>query len=97
MYPKAKLLLKEEWVQTNVPKMNINNELNYEIEPAPPILEIDEHEKFKGSNGKILDIEIRGERNPKKCYFKVSDISKEFEILSLDTTLQHQDRGYEKR
>ena len=83
-------------MQTNVPKMNINNELNYEIEPAPQILELDDHEKFKGSNGKLLDIEVRGERHPKKCYFKVSDVSKEFEILSLDTTLLHQDRGYEK-
>ena len=39
---------------------------------APEILEIDEHEKFKDSNGRTLNITIRGERNHKNCYFRLN-------------------------
>jgi hypothetical protein len=86
-YPKGKLLLKSDWVHENVPKMAITNNVHYEVDPAPPVLELDDHEKFIDSNNKILDIEVRGERNSKKCYFKVSDVAREFEILKLDETI----------
>jgi hypothetical protein len=66
---------------------------NYSINPiniypiAPDILEIDEHEKFKDSNGRTLDITIRGERNYKNCYFRLKDISRGFEMPRLQDTV----------
>lgn len=95
-YPKGKLLLKENWVHENVPMMATVNDVNYDVEPAPPILELDNNEKFIDSNNKALNIEVRGERNSKKCYFKVSDISKEFEMENLQNTIIDKDKdGYQ--
>jgi hypothetical protein len=54
----TKLLLKEEWVINNIPKMNTNDEeVKYDIEEAPPVLELEEHEMFH-DEGNILDLEI---------------------------------------
>jgi hypothetical protein len=95
IYPKAKLLLKADWVHDNVPKMAMNKDVLYDVEPAPPILELEDHEKFKDEHGKVLEIEVRGERDPKNCYFKVSDVSREFGMDRLHNTIidQHRD-GY---
>jgi hypothetical protein len=55
----TKLLLKEEWVINNVPKMNTSDEeVKYDIEEAPPVLELEEHEMFHDDEGNILDLEI---------------------------------------
>ena len=54
--------------------IDINN--LYDIAPAPQILNLEDNEKFKDANGNILNIEVRGERNHKKCYFKVKDVKK---------------------
>ena len=96
-YPKGKLLLKADWVYENVPKMVINkDDIKYEYEEAPNVLYLEEHEKFKDINGNILDIEVRGERDSKKCYFKVKDVEKGFNMSNLSTTLQHIEYGYQK-
>jgi hypothetical protein len=94
-YPKAKLLLKEEWVVNNVPKMmdQVKQEL-YKYEVAPSILELENEEKFKDKNGKVIEIEVRGERQHNKCYFKVKDVSNGFEMPNLQTTIQHKDNNY---
>jgi prophage antirepressor-like protein len=94
IYPKAKLLLKADWVHENVPKMADNKEVLYDVEPAPPVLELEYHEKFKNEHGKILDIEVRGERDPKNCYFKVSDVSREFGMDNLNDVITHKTGGY---
>ena len=89
-YQKAKLLIKEEWVLHNIPKFM--NELNtdiYQYEEAPPILELTNEEKFKDINGKIIEIEVRGERKCNNCYFKVRDVINKFEMPNLQTTLNH--------
>jgi hypothetical protein len=89
-YPKAKLLLTKEWVQANVPKfMSDDAEKKYECEEAPPILELTNKEKFQDKDGNILEIEVRGERDPKKCYFRVKDISKGFKLKGLQQTINH--------
>ena len=75
--------------------MAISNDVNYEVDPAPPILELEDNEKFIDDNGKVLNIEVRGERHYKKCYFKVNDVSREFEMENLDAVLLHKDKGYE--
>ena len=76
-YKTAKLMLSKEWVE----KFILNS--NESKDEIPEILELNDNEKFRDANGKIINIEVRGERNRKNCYFKVSDISKGFEMPSL--------------
>jgi hypothetical protein len=77
------ILLSKDYVEKNIPKMmerieDINK--MYDTEMAPPVLDISDGEKFKDSDGNVLDIEIRGERKHNKCYFRVDDVSKHFNI-----------------
>jgi hypothetical protein len=60
-----------------------------DIIEAPPILELENEEKFKDKDGNVIEIEVRGERKHNKCYFKVKDVSNGFEMPSLITTLLH--------
>eukprot|EP00960_Hanusia_phi_P063758 765562-Hanusia_phi.AAC.2 len=102
---KAKLLIKAEWVHVNVPKMReiANNVLDEEaiIEfghryvEAPPILELQEDEKIKDNDGRVLNIEVRGDRTVNGCYFKASDVARELQMDNLKTTMHHKDKGYE--
>jgi hypothetical protein len=95
-YPKAKLYLKEEWVVKSVPKMMDSIKLDlYKYEEAPPILELENEEKFKDKDGNIIEIEVRGEREYNKCYFKVKDISNGFKMPNLNSTIMHKDKNYE--
>jgi len=96
-YPRAKLFLKEGYVIKNIPKFmdKIKQEL-YKYEEAPKILELEDEEKFKDKNGKIIKIEVRGERKYNNCYFKVQDISIGFEMPNLNTVLLNKDSTYEK-
>jgi hypothetical protein len=66
-----------------------------EEDAAPNIIELENDEKFVDDNGKIVDIEVRGERKYDEIYFRVKDISKGFELPNLDKTLMNK-RGYEK-
>jgi hypothetical protein len=61
----------------------------YDAPPAPNILELEDNEMFKDSKGGVLNIEVRGERNHKKCYFKVKDVSEAFEMPNLNSSLLH--------
>jgi hypothetical protein len=104
-YARAKLLLTTEWVENNVPKMIIYMRKNdkkmttnpliedvndlYDAPPAPPILYLNDDEGFKDMNGNTLDIEVRGERDHKKCFFKVKDVSIAFDMPKLSSTLTH--------
>ena len=99
-YSKAKILLDQQWIHTNVPKMMINIDVSnnidelYDVPPAPELLEIEDHEKFRDSNGNIIEIEIRGERNHKNCYFKVDDISKGFKMPNLQNIIIKENTNY---
>lgn len=50
---------------------------------APDILHLEEHEMFKDNDGNIYDIEIRGIRQYDKCYFRLTDVSKSFNMPFL--------------
>jgi len=71
-----------------------------EIENAPPLLHLDDSEKFHDADGNIIEIETRGERHRKKIYFKVKDVSVGFGMPSLSKNiLRHRyvdvENGYE--
>ncbi len=109
-YARAKLLLTTEWVENNVPKMIIYMRKNdkkittnpliedvndlYDAPPAPPILYLNDEEGFKDVNGNTLDIEVRGERDHKKCFFKVKDVIIAFDMPNLNDVVMRQDRGF---
>jgi hypothetical protein len=95
-YAKAKLLLTKEWVCDNVPMFAKNNKVKYEIDPAPELLILDDAEKLTDCDGNVMEIETRGERDVDKCYFRVKDVSKCFEIKNLSKTILNKDRGYSK-
>ena len=75
---RAKLYLKKEWVDSNVPGFG-NHSIKLEIEPVPPLLLLEEDEKFKDEQGNTIEIEVRGERDWEKIWFKASDIGKMLE------------------
>ena len=70
------------------------------VENAPPILYLDDSEKFHDADGSVIEIETRGERDRNKIYFKVKDISTGFGMPSLSKNiLRHKyvdvENGYE--
>jgi hypothetical protein len=87
-YKYDKILLKKSFVETikeiNEPE-KISEESKYEI--APDIILLENSEKFKDTNGTIIDIETRGERNVNNIYFKVKDVMIKFGIEHLHDTL----------
>jgi len=81
-------ILEEE--QKNIVEELTNNE---EILEAPKILLLDDSEKFKDSDENIIEIETRGERKEDNIYFKVSDVSKGFDIERLHATITDTSKG----
>lgn len=79
-----KLFLEQSWFDKKYLK---NDKYIDTIELAPEIIELDDSEKFYDNNGNIVKIEVRGEREFEKCYFRVSDIAKGFEIKRVDRTI----------
>lgn len=68
-----------------------------EIENAPPLLYLEDSEKFHDADGNIIEIETRGERHRKKIYFKVKDVSVGFGMSRLnDTLIKNESCGYER-
>ena len=93
-YSRAKLFLNKKWVDKN----NItNDETNDKVIQEPQIIELTLEEKLKDTDGNIMNIEIRGERNYDKCYFRLEDIVKYFNISdSINKTIINTGSGYEK-
>ena len=78
---------------------NIVEELtiNQEILEAPKLLLLDDSEKFKDADGNIIEIETRGTKDRKNIYFKVSDVSKGFDMENLNSTLLDTRGCYERK
>ena len=66
------------------------------IENAPPILELEVEEKFRDTDGNIIEIETRGEKQMDKIFFRVKDVMKVFNMPKLNDTLTHKGSGYDK-
>ena len=56
-----------------------------------------DHEKFRDVDGNVLEIEVRGERHHKKCFFLMKDVSKVFNILRLYETLTNNGSTYSQK
>lgn len=60
----------------------------------PPLLKLKETERFRDCEGIAHDIEVRGERHFRKCFFKASDIARVFDIPDLIKTICRDDSSY---
>ncbi len=74
--------------------LTISIQPDIQPEIGPNILDLEDNEKFKDGDGKIMEIEVRGEQYRNKIFFKVSDVSNAFTMPNLHTTLRQPDRGY---
>jgi hypothetical protein len=101
----TKVESKEKSIYTQVLDEKLNKKSENKVircEIAPPILELEDDEKFKTVDGKIMNIEIRGERHVDKCYFRITDIEKEFgcgnirSIIHRDKKNNYNDDDYVK-
>lgn len=102
---KAKLLITRTWLDEYLkslsspliqePVQEIRRAmLESEIKDAPPILDLTEKEKFKDQNGKILEIEVRGERDEDGCFFRVKDVARCFNDIHLYKNIDRADIQY---
>jgi hypothetical protein len=66
------------------------------VEEAPGIIHLNYNEKFRDTDGNIVEIETRGTKIYNNIYFKVTDVSKGFNMKSLSTSLLTKYRGYER-
>lgn len=84
----------ERQKEENTPDIDLEISALYDVEPAPKVLELEDDERFTDSNGKKLNIMVRGERHQMKCYFSVKDVSKAFEMPNLNSSLLHKNSNY---
>ncbi len=61
---------------------------------APPLLKINDDEKFRNAEGTPVDIETRGVRSPRRIFFRVVDVSRAFTLPNLKSSLLRKDRGF---
>jgi hypothetical protein len=92
-----KLLFTVEWTENTIPEFAKKQEVKHDIEMAPPIIDLEDEQKFTDDKGNVYEIMVRGERESDKCYFKVKDVMKEFEMPALEGTLTDARSSYMKK
>ena len=84
----------EPVIETNTISQSEDTDI---VEKAPPLLQLNESEKFKDCDGNSIEIEVRGERSEDKIYFKVKSVSEGFDMPNIHSILINSDKdGYEK-
>lgn len=91
---RAKLVVDEQWVIANHPKLN--GSVSYEYDPLPNLIILEDHEKFMDDEGNLYNVDTRGERDEDRVFFKVDDVAKVFGMDRLIDIITNQQRGYEK-
>lgn len=61
---------------------------------APPLLLLEDEEKFRDCDGNICEIETRGQKCRDKIYFKVSSVGEYLQLPSLDRDILNVSSGY---
>lgn len=98
-YSRAKILLKSEWVKSNVTKFLDNSSQtssNISVLREAPILQLEEHEKFRGTENNTYEVEVRGVREEDKIYFRGKDLERVFQMENLVRDLTHDENAFEK-
>ena len=77
-----KLFIYKKWYDDNH-----SNDKEDNIVEAPNLIHLEDNEMFTDNDGNLIDIEVRGEREFDKCYFKVRDIMNGFGLKNLHKTI----------
>lgn len=77
-----KFFVTVEWFDENF-AASPAKKLKDNTKPAPPIIELNDHEKFPNDEGGVMEIEVVGKRSVDECYFKVKDVANGFDLPSL--------------
>ena len=80
-------------VDINIDDTNDEAEI---IEPVPPVLHLNDNEKFYDTEGNALEIMTCGERHEDRIYFDMTDVSKAFEMPNLRKTLINKVSAYRR-
>ena len=83
----------DEEIDDETESNNDENE-NETIQEAPRILLLDGREKFRDTDGNIVEIETRGTKTYNDIYFRLTDVSKGFNMVNLRNSIQKRNRGY---
>jgi len=67
-----------------------------DVPDAPPVIELEDNEKFYDNEDNVIEIEVRGERAHDKCYFRVSDVMEGFGMKSLHINILNIKSGFKK-
>ncbi len=90
-----KIFISKEWFDDNYANDKENlDKIKDETKVAPPIIKLTKNEKFVDANGDFIEIEVRGEREVDQCYFKVSDVSKGFDMPRLHDVITDPTKKY---
>ena len=82
---------------TPVPLDEVDGDHWSKYQEVPPLMELDDTEKFHDSEGNILEIETRGtERREDVVFFRCSDVSIAFNMPSLNGNITRDRSGYEE-
>jgi hypothetical protein len=66
------------------------------IEPVPPVLHLNDNERFHDTDGNVLEIMTCGERHEDRIYFDMTDVSKAFEMPNLGRTICNKVSAYRR-
>lgn len=84
-----KLFISKKWCDNNVPMLMNDLEKAISIQkffPLPPLCNITDEELFC-IDGYFYDVEVRGERTSKKCYFSAIDIAYILNVAYINTNI----------
>lgn len=89
-----KIFITKTWFNNNY--ADKLNKMKDDTEIAPNIIKLAKNEMFVDENGQLIEIEVRGEREVDKCYFKVNDVSKGFNMPNLQDTIIDKKSAHKK-
>lgn len=90
-----KIMINKDYFDENFLKNNKCSKPNKYID-APPVIKLEDHEKFYNNDDEIVEIEVLGERDPNNCYFKLRDIALGFDMHGLRKVILDERRdGYQ--
>ena len=108
---KSQLLISANWadkhildIERGVEMTQLPAEMSFQIQQlkdnelkeAPPLLLLNEDEKFRDDEGNVAEIETRGEKSEKGILFRVKDVMVVFQMPNLNHTLRDERLCYEK-
>lgn len=93
-YNQAKPFIAVGWVHQNLvafKEEKTEEDLKIEALEAPSILELEEEQLFRDTEGNVIDTEIRGTRSIDNIYFRVKDIERGFGLPNATKAILTED------